>query len=230
MNLKRLMKAACGLAVVLTVAAANATTIDIYVDTAPNVYGSPDYAAWASAATQAASDGTFVNMAHSVDGANAGSTHFEIDDIVTYSFGDLGRRLTWVYWIPNATAASLAGHIEASLNYVWEGQTYDAFNDYYGSTWIAPSTLTEINGGVVGMAGWAWWGAYGINTQAALDSDLAAWDPVQGDMNFSLRVSDDQQQFTTSSLTATHVPEPATLALVGLGLIAAGVVRRRAKR
>lgn len=216
----------------MAAACVHAALVDIYVDAAPNVFGSPAYAPWAANARSTASDGTFVNMANSANPNNAGTTNFQLEDMVVYSFGDLGRRLSWVYFVPNETVASLTGRIEIALSYDWDGTTYDAYQDLYGSTWIAPTmaNLVEINGGVVGIAGWAWWGAYGVNTQAALDADLAAWRPYQGDLTFRVRLLDDAGAVEgEAALTAQHndAPEPGTLVLAGLAMIAAARVRRR---
>lgn len=210
-----------------------AALVDIYVDAAPNVFGSPNYAPWASNARSSAANGTFVNMANSANPANAGSTNFQLEDMVVYSFGDLGRRLSWVYFVPNETIASLTGRIQIALSYDWDGVTYDAYDDLYGATWISPTmaNLVEIDGGVVGIAGWAWWGAFGVNTQAALDADLAAWRPYQGDLTFQVRLLDDAGVVEGgAALTVQHnndVPEPGTLLLAGLALLAASRLRRR---
>lgn len=75
----------------------------IYADSAPNVYGSPLNPAWQTDAFAKAASGTFVNMANGKNPAFVGTTNFVIEDEVVYSFGDLGKRLTWVYWIPNET-------------------------------------------------------------------------------------------------------------------------------
>jgi hypothetical protein len=52
----------------------------------------------------AAASGKFTDMANSVIQCNAGTANFEIEDEVVYSFGDLGKRLTF-YWIPGETIA-----------------------------------------------------------------------------------------------------------------------------
>ncbi len=75
--------------------------VSLFVDSAPNVYGSPDFPAWKANAYAAAAGGTFVNMINGINPANIGTTNFEIEDEVVYSFGDLGKRLHWIYWIPN---------------------------------------------------------------------------------------------------------------------------------
>jgi hypothetical protein len=202
-----------------------AQTVYLYVDAAPNVYGSPDYAGWESAAFNAAANGTFINMANSVDPANAGTTNFQIQDEVVYSFGDLGKRLTWIYWIPNETIANLKGNFKIGLENVWDGITEDFYNDYYGSTWLEPTKWISYQGGVIGTAGMAWWGAYNTNTQAELDADLANWGAVAEEWTFSAQLDG-----ATVSLTSQRspVPEPSTILLLGFGLIGiAGVARKR---
>jgi hypothetical protein len=206
---------------------APAESISLYVDSAPNVYGSPSYPAWESNAFALASAGTFVNMANSVNSSNAGTMNFEIQDVVVYSFGDLGRRLHFVYWIPQETITTLAAkHFQISLSYDWENVNYDFYNDYYGSTWLTPTKWIEYAGGVIGSAGFAWWGAYGINTPEALAADLADWDKYQGNITFTARMDDG----ISSSVTAYHsVPEAASLLLLGLGLLAVAGVGRIAE-
>jgi hypothetical protein len=203
-----------------------AESINLYVDSAPNKYGSPLYDPWQTSAFSMASLGTFVNMANSVNPLNAGSTNFDIRDVVVYSFGDLGRRLHFVYWIPDATISALtAKNFQVSLYYDWEGETHDFYNEYYSSTWLTPASWQEYNGGVIGTAGFAWWGAYEINTPEALAADLAAWDRPQGNITFYARMDGAQ-----SSITANHsVPEAASLLLLGLGLLAVAGVGRIAE-
>ncbi|VAW38105.1 hypothetical protein MNBD_DELTA02-1217 [hydrothermal vent metagenome] len=209
-----------------------AIEINLYVDGAPNVYGSPDWAAWKTNADSSAADGTFINMENSLTPANSGTNNFEIDDSVVYSFGDLGRRLHFIYWVPDATIAELqAASFEISIFYEWDGVTYDYYGDYGWGTWVEPGSWEEYNGGVVGSGGFAWWGAYGYNADtpeanAVLAADIAEWDNYQGDVRFYARTAGGPSTMITAN--HTPVPEPSTFILLGLG--AAGLILYRKKR
>lgn len=217
------------LVLVVTIStSARATSINLNVDSAPNVFGSPDWTPWWDAARTEAINGTFVNMANSQNPANSGITNFDIRDTVVYSFGDLGRRLHFVYWVPNETIASLtAKNFEVGLDYVWDGVFY---NDYFGSEWVTPSSWIEQAGGVIGSGGFAWWGAFGVNTQEALDNDIKAWTPLQGDITFRARVSGEP----IVSLTVHHnvVPDVGAsglLLIISLGALFAGRIKMKCR-
>jgi len=194
--------------------------LSLYVDASPNVYGSPLYSDWKTSTFAAVASGTFQNMANGINTANIGTTNFEIQDEVVYSFGDLGKRLTWIYWIPNATVESLDGHFEISLINIWGADSpIDFYNDYYGSTWLEPTTWTNYNGGVIGTAGMAWWGAYGVDTQEALEADLAEWGAISESWIFTAKLNGTETSITSNRDAVAAVPEPSTILLLGSGLV-----------
>ncbi len=199
-----------------------ATEINLYVDVAPNAFGSPYFPAWLANAREQAAAGTFVNMANSVNIANVGTTEFEMADITVYSVGDLGRRLHFVYYVPGETIASLtAKNFQISLSYVWDGVTYDFYADNFGETWQTPGSWEEYGGGVFGSAGFAW---VGSNIPAVREQQLMEWDPFQGDIIFGVRMDG-----AANSITATHsIPDGGlTVALLGAAVTALGAFRRR---
>ncbi len=203
-----------------------ANQANIFVDAAPNVYGSSDYAPWEAAAFAAAADGSFVNMLNSFDAANIGTTNFEIQDEVVYSFGDLGKRLTWVYYIEDETVDSLTGRIQVKLENTWDGEYLDFYDDYYGTSWLTPTKLYNYGTGVIGIGGMAWWGGYDTNTQAELDSDIADWITVSETWTFSVKL-DNEVSSLTSYRDAVAVPAPGALLLAGMGTAAVGRIRRK---
>ncbi len=224
--------------VVVASGSAFASSVSIYVDAAPNKYGSPDYSSWEADAFAAAADGTFVNMSSSVNPNLAGTTKFDIRDEVVYSFGDLGKRLTWIYWVPDATISDLQDKFKISLLNTWDGDDLDFYDDYYGSTWLEPTTWQEYdtdgdgNGdGVIGTAGMAWWGAYEEDTQEALDADIAAWQTADETWLFTVKYNEGNSETETSLLsTRAAVPEPLTMLAVGSAVAGLGGYIRRRRR
>jgi len=232
--------------VCLLAVAAQAMDVHLYMDVAPNAYGSADYAAWRTAAFAAAANGTFVNMAN---GAHPGTTLFEADEAIVYSTGDLGKRLHWIYWIPGETIASLDRRFEAKDAFDWDGEALtldDSYNfvaDTADSGWFTPSSWInyDANGdgivdGVIGTFGDAWWAddnlalPYSTNTNiydetdaddvAALARQMRAYQTYwYGQVRFRDSVNDDWQ--TVKLRGNVDVPEPMSifLGVMGLGSI-----------
>ncbi len=213
--------------VLLAVSTAWATPclVSVYVDAAPNATSGAKsaYDAWEAAAFAAAANGKFVNMANSYNPANAGTTDFEIQDEVVYSIGDFGKRLHWIYWIPDTTIAVLTGNFKVALYNDWG--TYPT-EDIWG--WVEPTKWIDYEDGVIGTFGMAYWAAYGVDTQEAVDADMLAWGSVPETWTFKTDLFDNQCGGLVSHREAIPVPEPVTMvaltsALIGLG----GYVRRR---
>lgn len=239
-----LLSAIVGFSVVCS---SSATEVKLYVDAAPNVYGSPNYATWKAQTYAAIYDGTFKNMANGINPANIGTTDFEIQDEVVYSFGDLGRRLTWIYYIPGVTISDLQARtgdnrLQFSLWNQWGNEPeYDFYGSYYGKTWLEPSDWTnpnkimdyKVNGqvvGVMGLAGMAWWGAYGYSSPtpeayAKLASDICEWGSV--DEKWVFKVKLDGSEYSITSVREA-VPEVlSTLPLLGIVTGALMAARKR---
>lgn len=184
----------------------------LYVDAAPNITLSPDYSDWESGAFFAAAAGSFRNMINSSDPSNIDTTHFEIEDEVVYSFEDFGRRLTFIYWIPGHTVESLEGNFKVALFNTWDCDVLDFYDYYYGETWLEPTEWKNYDqdgdgsfDGVIGTVGMAWWGAYGVDNQDALDNDLAEWGPISERWEFKVDFAGD-----IYSITANRLPSCIT--------------------
>ncbi len=206
----------------------------LYVDAAPNIYGSPQYPSWEANTFAAVSHGTFVNMSDGISAGNVGTTNFMIQDEVVYSFGDLGYRLTWIYWVPGETIADLElKNFQISLFNTWDGDVEDFYLSYYGSTWLTPTSWIDYTNpttgetGVIGTAGMAWWGAHNTNTPAELAEDIASWITASETWVFTVRMDSTSDVSITSNRLA--VPEPSLILLLGIGLGAVTVSASRWK-
>ncbi len=220
--------------------------INLYVDPAPNVYGSPDYAGWWTAAKADVVAGTFVNMRSGYLGTPGVLNAHPYDEIV-YSTGDLGKRLHWIYWLPETTIAELDGKFQVRYVIDWDGveYTYDwGVGDHVVATadngWIQPGSWSNYSDGVIGTFGEAWWATdddalplstdgdpYNETNQADID---ALRDLVLQYQTFALgqvRLMDDGSWGDPISLSVAKVPVPGAVLLGILGLSVAGVKLRK---
>jgi hypothetical protein len=174
-------------------ASAGTITAFLYADTAPNVYGSPNWAPWWTQAKADVAAGTFVNMR---SGKHPGTTYFEPKEAIVYSTMDLGRRLHWIYWVPGKTINDLQTcNFQVNWMVDWEGvdYVYDWANNKLVQAnlvggiptngWIQPSSWIEYNGGVIGTFGFAWWAH--DNLAPPYDSNPPTWwdETDQDDVN-----------------------------------------------
>ncbi|GIV18515.1 MAG: hypothetical protein KatS3mg023_0266 [Armatimonadota bacterium] len=149
-------------------------TPTLVADTAPNVYGSPNWGPWWTQAKADVAAGTFINMR---SGAHPGTTYFEPEEEIVYSTMDLGKRLHWIYWVPGKTISDLQQcNFQVNwmvdwegVNYVYDWNAYDLIvanlaGGIPTNGWIQPSSWIEYDkdndgnpDGVIGTFGFAWW-------------------------------------------------------------------------
>lgn len=222
--------------------------IDFYVDSAPNAYGSPAWAPWWETAKADVVAGTFTNMR---SGTFPGTTGIDPYDEIVYSVGDLGKRLHWIYWVPDTTIAELTGNFEAKWAVDWYGVDYTYVDGGWaidGSDvgWAAPTRWEEYNGGVIGTFGFAWWatgsdGKASTVTQDDIDALrqrlLGAQTYAMGAIRYrGLDTTGDvsgaplPEDWQVQSLQTKVVPEPATAiiwSVLGVSGMAAAIRRRK---
>lgn len=137
------------------------TTVNLYVDSAPNVYGSPNWAPWWAQTKSDVAGGSFQNLR---TGTYPGTLRIDPYDEIVYSTDDLGKRLHWIYWIPDKTVSELNNLFQVKWVIDWDGDnwTYDwSANNWMldgpNAGWVQPASWTDFNGGVIGTFGFAWW-------------------------------------------------------------------------
>ena len=212
----------------------------LYVDSAPNVYGSSNWAPWWDQAKADVSAGTFVNMR---TGTFPGSLTMDPYDEIVYSTGDLGKRLHWIYWLPGETVANLDAGNNFEVKWVIDWAGTDWTTDETGAWtvdgpeagWSEPSNWTDYNGGVIGSLGFAWWAA--DDDALPMSTDTNAYNETNQDDIDALRETiltvqthatgmiryrvDENSPWQYETLRLEMVPEATTLVvwtvLAGLG-------------
>jgi hypothetical protein len=222
----------------------NALAVSLVVDTAPNVYGSPDWDPWWEQAKEDVVDGTFDNMR---TGYFPGTLCADPYDEIVYSTMDLGQRLHWIYWIEGVSIADLQGNFEVKWSIDWGGDewTYEgggwaADGDEVG--WSQPSSWEEYNGGVIGSLGFAWWSTdndappfdtggspYDEVDQADIDALRADILKYQTHATGQIRYKDADGSWVTETLRVEikSIPDAATVILLGSAMAVGGLFGRR---
>ena len=235
MKTKRMAIAA---AFIMMFTAAAMAAPQLYVESAPNVHhGASGYSTWWDATQAEVVAGTFSNLS---DGTYPGTMDIHPVDQIVYSWGDGGKRLHWIYWLPETTLSELEGNFQVKTVVDWGGTdyTYDWINDGWASDdpetgWVQPGSWANYEDGVIGTFGHAWWAGHGItdpeDQQAAFDSLV---DDVLNYQTFAdglIRYRESAElDWQYQSLGVSVIPEPATLSLLAMGGLALLKRRRRA--
>lgn len=206
-----------------------AINISLYVDSAPNVYGSPNWAPWWTQAKHDVVTGTFINMR---TGTFPGTTTMSPYDEIVYNTGDLGKRLHWIYWLPGQSIHGLGSNFEVKWVIDWYGTnwTYSGGGwalDAPNIGWSGPSRWEDYSDdggltGVIGSLGFAWDGS-GTDIDALAAQLLQAQTFAHGMIRYW-----NGSSYETMDIKVNMIPEPGTFLLLGFGLLGmAGLSRKK---
>lgn len=225
----------------------HATTVELYVDSAPNVYGSSSWNDWWIATKADVAAGNFTNLR---TGTYPDSLLIDPYDEIVYSTMDLGKRLHWIYWLPNESVANLNNRFQVKWVIDWGGEnwTYEG-NDWALDGpevgWSQPTKWEDYSGGVIGSLGFAWWAyddaalPYDSNGNPYDETDQADIDALREEVlqyqtfaeGFVRIRADENSPWEVCSLRVNVVPDTASsVVLAGLGIAGLACFSRRLKR
>lgn len=238
------------LIMLLLISVSVAEAVDLYVDSAPNVYGSSNWAPWWTQTKADIVGGTMTNLR---TGTYPGTNTVDPYDFIVYSTGDLGKRLHFAYWLPGETVANLSANslFEVKWSVDWDGENWTTDNtgnwvaDAPDAGWKQPSNWENYNSGVIGSMGFAYWATdndalpnstdgnpYNETNQADIDalraSTLASQTFVKGEVRYRASGSDPWQN-TTMQVAVAPEPISLTLFIVGGALLGVRSFRKMKK-
>lgn len=226
----------------------HATTVNLYVDSAPNRYGSPNWSSWWDATKSDVVASNFVNLR---TGTYPGSLVIDPYDEIVYSTGDLGKRLHWIYWVPDTTTDALNDNFQVKWVIDWDGEnwTYDwSTGDWLAdgpeNGWVEPSSWENYSNGVIGSVGFAWWASdddalpYDTDGKPYNETDQADIDALRCQVLQSqtfaegfVRIRNDQNSDWEVYSLRVKVPDSgSSLVLAALGVAGLAGFSRRLKR
>jgi hypothetical protein len=215
--------------------------VDLFVDSAPNVYGRPsDFNSWFNNAIPDVVNGTFTNMRN---GHYPGQLQALPEDLTSYSFGDHGTKLAWLFWVPDISQQEFMTHsFEVKMHWDVNGdvftmdwQTGNVIPNSPSDGWSGLDFFAETHsGGVVGVFTGGNWAAslHSSDTPAArqqLKQDLETYLGSETYMCGAVRW-EDAAGAQQEELCVAITPEPTSMVFLGSALVGLVAGHYRKKR